>query len=132
MTDTFVLIEKFKEAARSVFPIASIVAAVCFFLIPVTTDLMLAFLIATALLILGMGLFTYGAERSMTMIGTYVGARMTRSRKLWLILCLSFLLGFSITISEPDLMVPHPLFRQRPFVLDPLREIISPEISIEI
>ncbi|MDY4104097.1 MAG: DUF1538 domain-containing protein [Oscillospiraceae bacterium] len=105
MTDTFVLIEKFKEAARSVFPIASIVAAVCFFLIPVTTDLMLAFLIATALLILGMGLFTYGAERSMTMIGTYVGARMTRSRKLWLILCLSFLLGFSITISEPDLQV---------------------------
>ena len=105
MTDKFVLAEKLREAVASVLPIAVIVAVVCFFLVPVTTDLMLSFLIGTALLILGMGLFTYGSERSMTMIGSYVGARMTRSRKLWLILGLSFLLGLAITVAEPDLQV---------------------------
>lgn len=99
------LIEKLREAVGSVLPIAGIVAAVCFFIVPVTTDLMLSFLIGTALLIFGMALFTFGSEKSMTLIGTYIGSRMTKSRKLWLILGVSFLLGFAITIAEPDLQV---------------------------
>lgn len=32
------------------------------------------------------------------------------------------------SISEPGLIVPHPLWRQRPFVIEPLSEIISPFI----
>ena len=99
------LLEKLWESVRSVLPIAGIVAAVCFLLVPVTPDLMLSFLIGTTLLILGMSLFSVGSEKSMTLIGTYIGSRMTRSRKLWLILSVSFLLGLSITIAEPDLQV---------------------------
>ena len=38
-------------------------------------------------------------------MGERVGAVITRSRKLPLILVLGFLLGFLITISEPDLQV---------------------------
>ena len=89
----------------SVLPIALIVAAICFSAAPVSTDLMLAFLIGTVLLILGTGLFTLGSELAMTQIGSAIGARMTRSRKLWLILLLSFLLGVAITVAEPDLQV---------------------------
>ena len=85
------LLEKLWESVRSVLPIAGIVAAVCFLLVPVTPDLMLSFLIGTTLLILGMSLFSVGSEKSMTLIGTYIGSRMTRSRKLWLILSVSFL-----------------------------------------
>lgn len=99
------LIEKLLESVRSVLPIAAIVAVMCFTLIPVTPDLMLSFLIGTLLLILGMALFTFGSEKSMTLIGTYIGSRMTKSRKLWLILVVSFLLGLAITIAEPDLQV---------------------------
>lgn len=105
MSGKKLLIEKIREAVGSVLPIAGIVAAVCFFAVPVTTDLMLSFLIGTALLILGMALFMFGSEKSMTPIGTYIGSRMTKSRKLWLILIVSFLLGFAITIAEPDLQV---------------------------
>ncbi|MEE0204712.1 MAG: DUF1538 domain-containing protein, partial [Oscillospiraceae bacterium] len=93
------------ESVRSVLPIAAIVAATCFLVVPVTPDLMLSFLIGTALLILGMGLFSFGSEKSMTLIGTYIGSRMTKSRKLWLILSVSFLLGLAITVAEPDLQV---------------------------
>ena len=99
------LLEKLKEAAASVLPISLIVLAICFVLVPVDTGLMLSFVLATALLILGMGLFTLGAEMSMSKIGNYIGAKLTKSRKLWLILVVSFLLGVAITVAEPDLQV---------------------------
>jgi len=98
------LAEKMREAAASVLPVAGIVAAVCFVL-PVDTGLMMAFLIGALLLILGMALFTLGAEMSMSRIGSRIGSKMTASRKLRLILPLSFLLGAAITLSEPDLQV---------------------------
>lgn len=97
--------EKLREAAASVLPISIVVVAICLILVPVDTGLMLSFIVATAMLILGMGLFTLGSEMSMTRIGNYTGAKMTKSRKLWLILLLSFILGVSITIAEPDLQV---------------------------
>ena len=100
-----VLLEKLKEAAASVLPISLIVLAICFVLVPVDTGLMLSFVLATAMLILGMGLFTLGAEMSMSRIGNYMGAKLTKSRKLGLILIVSFLLGVAITVAEPDLQV---------------------------
>ena len=100
-----VLLEKLREAAASVLPISLIVLAICFVLVPVDTGLMLSFVLATAMLILGMGLFTLGAEMSMSKIGNYMGAKLTKSRKLGLILIVSFLLGVAITVAEPDLQV---------------------------
>ena len=100
-----VLFEKLREAAASVLPISLIVLLICFVLVPVDTGLMLSFLLATAMLILGMGLFTLGAEMSMSKIGNYIGSKLTKSRKLGLILVVSFLLGVAITVAEPDLQV---------------------------
>ncbi len=100
-----ILLEKLKEAAASVLPISLIVMAICFILVPVDTGLMLSFVLATAMLILGMGLFTLGAEMSMTRIGNYMGSKLTKSRKLPLILFVSFALGVAITVAEPDLQV---------------------------
>ena len=57
------------------------------------------------MLIIGMGLFSLGAEQSMTPIGNKIGTALTRTKNLPLILAVSFLLGFAITISEPDLQV---------------------------
>jgi len=100
-----ILREKINESISSVLPIAVIVALMCLSFVPVTTDLMLAFLLGTIMLIVGMGLFTLGAEASMTQIGNHIGAKMTKSRRLWLILVLSFMLGIAITVAEPDLQV---------------------------
>lgn len=41
----------------------------------------------------------------MTPIGENVGTCMTQTRKLWLMVLLTFVLGFIVTISEPDLQV---------------------------
>ncbi|MBQ7304714.1 MAG: DUF1538 domain-containing protein, partial [Clostridia bacterium] len=57
--------EKFREAAAAVLPITLTVALMCFSFVPVTPDLLLAFLIGGVLLIVGMGLFTMGSDVSM-------------------------------------------------------------------
>ncbi len=100
-----ILMEKLKEATASVLPISLIVMAISFVLVPVDAGLMLSFVIATTMLILGMGLFTLGADMSMSRIGNYMGSKLTKSRKLPLILTVSFALGVAITVAEPDLQV---------------------------
>ena len=100
-----ILTEKLSEAAASVLPICAVVGAVCFAAVPVDSGLMLSFVIASAMLVVGMGLFNLGADMSMTRIGTHIGSKLTKSRKLWLILPLSFVLGVFITVAEPDLQV---------------------------
>jgi len=74
------------ESISSVLPIVCIVAILCFTLAPVQTDLMLCFVVGTLLLILGMGLFSLGADISMTPIGNRIGTSLTRTRNLPLIL----------------------------------------------
>lgn len=49
--------------------------------------------------------FTLGAEMSMTPMGERVGSAMTKSRSLPKMIVIGFILGFIITISEPDLQV---------------------------
>ncbi|MBQ1955023.1 MAG: DUF1538 domain-containing protein [Clostridia bacterium] len=94
-----------KEALVSVLPVAVIVALLCFTIAPMQTDLMLAFVIGTVMIIVGLGLFTFGSESSMTQIGNHIGAKLTKSRRLPLIIIISFLLGIIITVAEPDLQV---------------------------
>lgn len=100
-----ILKSKIQEAVASVLPITLLVAAICFTVAPVSVDLMLSFLLGAVLLVFGMGLFTLGAETAMTPIGSHIGARMTKTRSLWFILPVSFVLGVAITVSEPDLQV---------------------------
>ena len=97
--------EKLMEALKAVLPIIVIVLLLGFTLAPLPSGVLTSFLIGSVLLILGMMFFTLGADLSMTTIGERVGTAMTRSRKLQIVLPLSFFLGFIITISEPDLQV---------------------------
>ena len=100
-----VLGEKVREALASVLPITAIVLVLCLTVAPLPVDALLAFLAGAVLLILGMGFFTLGAEAAMTPIGEQAGAHMASSRKVWVIVSVSFLIGVVVTISEPDLQV---------------------------
>ena len=93
------------ESFISVLPIIAIVSILCFSVVPITNDQMLSFLIGAQMLVVGLGLFEFGAESSMTRIGNQIGSALTRSKKLALILPVSFALGVIITIAEPDLSV---------------------------
>ena len=96
---------KVSESLSAVLPVTGIVLLLLVTIAPVTPELLLAFLIGAVMLILGMGLFTLGAETAMTPMGQYVGSRVTKSRKLWIIILVSLFVGTMITVSEPDLTV---------------------------
>ena len=97
--------EKLSEAAKSVIPIVAVVLVLSLTIAPIPTDLMLSFLLGTLFLVLGMGLFSLGAEMSMTPIGSKIGTSPTATKNLPLILIVSFALGFAVTVAEPDLQV---------------------------
>ena len=97
--------EKFYETLKAVFPILAIVLLLCFTIAPIPPSILMAFLIGAVMLILGMLLFNVGVDLSMTTMGERVGTIVTKSKKLLVILLIGFVMGFIITISEPDLQV---------------------------
>ena len=100
-----IFVEKIKESLLSVLPVAAIVFLLLITIAPVSASILISFVIGTVLLVIGMGLFTLGADISMMPMGQYVGSKMTKTKKLWLILLVSLFVGVMITISEPDLTV---------------------------
>jgi hypothetical protein len=100
-----VLKEKIMEAFSSVLPITAIVLIASVALAPMPSGTVLMFLAGAALLIIGMGFFTLGADMAMMPMGEGIGIQLTKSSKLALILLVSFVMGVIITIAEPDLQV---------------------------
>lgn len=105
MSNRSMLYEKFHEAVTSVLPITIIVILLCFTIAPIPNNMFVAFIIGAIMLIGGMAFFTLGADTAMTPIGNKVGSCMTKSRRVWVIVLVSFLMGVIITVSEPDLQV---------------------------
>ncbi len=107
--------EKILESLSSVLPITAIVLALSLTVIPVPIGTLLLFLAGAVLLILGMGLFSLGAEMAMMPMGEALGARLTRTRRIGLVVVVFFAMGVIVTIAEPDLAV---LARQVPAIPD--------------
>ncbi len=99
------LVEKIKESCMSVLPIALMILFLSFTLCPLPNGIFIAFVVGTCMLILGLGLFSLGAELSMERIGGHIGANLTKSRNIPIIAIISLIVGVLITISEPDLHV---------------------------
>lgn len=102
---SILLKEKIHEALASVVPITLIVLALSFSLAPLPLNIMALFIGGAVLLILGMGLFSLGVDIAMSPMGEAIGVSMTRTRKVGLVLAISFFIGLIITVAEPDLQV---------------------------
>ena len=105
--------EKAHESVNAVLPVMVIVLILSFVIAPLSPDIMVEFIIGAVLVIIGMAFFSLGAEVSMTPMGERVGGSLVKTKKLWFIIGIGFVLGMIITISEPDLQV---LARQVPSV----------------
>ena len=100
------LLAKIKEALLSALPITAIVYILS--LTPwfnFTNAELITFTVGSVLLVVGLGLFSMGADMAMTPMGSHVGAGLSRQKKLTLLLIVCFVLGMLITIAEPDLQV---------------------------
>mgnify|MGYP006070415451 CR=1 FL=1 len=107
--------EKILEAISSVLPITVIVLLLSFTLAPMPIGTLVLFLLGAALLILGMGFFSLGADVAMMPMGEQMGRKLGGSTKIAAAVLIFFLIGFTVTIAEPDLQV---LARQVPAVPD--------------
>ena len=98
--------EKIKEALYSALPITAIVYILALTpLFDLSVTELITFSVGAVFLVLGIGLFSLGADLAMTPMGTHVGSGLSKQKKLSLLLSVCFVLGMLITIAEPDLQV---------------------------
>lgn len=109
------LLVKCKESLSAVLPIGAIVLLLHATVAPMPKGVLLLFLAGLVLLIVGMGLFSLGADLSMMPMGERIGAQLTKSKNLLLLVVTALAMGVLITVAEPDLQV---LARQVPAVPD--------------
>ncbi len=98
------LMENLIPSFKSVFPV-SIIILIISLIIKIPLSVIVAFIISSFLLIIGITLFTTGAEISIVKIGESIGNFLAKKGNKILIIVASLIMGIVITISEPDLMV---------------------------
>ena len=108
-----VLFMKVKEVLFSVLPITVLVLVLHFTIAPIPLDPLLRFLIGALLVVAGLSIFLFGVELAISPLGNHIGSTVSKTNKLWIIAAVGLVLGFFISIAEPDLQI---LARQVSFV----------------
>ena len=100
-----VLTKKFKEVSFSVVPITLLVLILNFTLVPLESDVLIRFLVGAVFVILGLALFLFGADMAISPIGNLMGKSLARCNNALFVGIMGFVLGFMITVAEPDLQI---------------------------
>ena len=99
------LLEKLKDMASTVLPIVVIVFIINFTLVPLSTPVLIRFVIGAILIILGLTLFLLGVDLGITPFGEKTGNSLVQKNNILIVLLAGLILGFFISIAEPGLLV---------------------------
>lgn len=123
--------EKLKDVLQSVLPITLLVVLLHFTIAPLETVEVQRFLFGALLIVVGLAIFLFGVDIGIAPIGNFLGKGLARSGKLKVVLLMGLLLGFFISIAEPDL---HILSTQVAAVTDDLyrKNVLLLVVSIGI
>nr|WP_276939047.1 DUF1538 domain-containing protein [Helcococcus sueciensis] len=97
--------EKLKEMTSTVLPITIIVMIINFTLIPLETPVIIRFILASILIIIGLTIFLLGVDIGITPFGEKVGNTVARGNNIFIVILSGLILGFFISIAEPGLLV---------------------------
>lgn len=97
--------EFFKETLFSILPVVVIVLLLSLFVVDVGRSMLFSFIIGALLVLIGLTIFLYGIETGMAPVGKIFGEYVADSSSKWMVGLLSFIIGFSITVAEPDLII---------------------------
>ncbi len=114
-------LDKLIESAKAVLPLTILVLVISL-IIKMDSFLIINFLIGVVLLIIGLAIFSMGAENSMMLMASKIGEFLVNKKKLWLFIVVIFGMGFLIILAEPSLRV---LGEQFSSVIDPMILILS-------
>lgn len=94
-----------KEVLYATLPVVILTLILQLVIGKLPRDVLVSFLGGSVMIMLGLSLFQIGVAVGFFPIGEIVGAKIVEHGKLWLILLVSFLIGFAATVAEPDLQV---------------------------
>ena len=86
-------------------PITIIVLILHFTIAPLDTAVVIRFLIGALLVIIGLTVFLIGVDHGITPVGSLMGSSLTKTNRIWIIVCAGLVLGFFVSIAEPDLHI---------------------------
>ncbi len=96
--------EEFLEVLYAVLPVTVVIVLLQISLIQMPFADFFQFLLAAAMTIVGLALFLFGVKLGLLPLGESLGSYLP-SRGFALILVFGFLLGFVITVAEPDVRI---------------------------
>ncbi|MBN1243794.1 MAG: DUF1538 domain-containing protein [Spirochaetales bacterium] len=94
-----------KETAASVLPIVLIVFALGIAVAPIPAAELARFGLGGVLVIAGLSLFLLGTELGLVPVGRETGSALVGRRSLDLMIVAGLLIGFLVTVAEPDVQV---------------------------
>jgi len=100
-----ILVGYLKNNTQAVLPIALIVLALHFTLVPLAFPVVVRFLVGAVALIVGLSIFFVGVDIGISPFGQVTGTSLMKTGKLWLFLLAGGLLGFFVSVAEPGLVV---------------------------
>lgn len=104
------LLRKLKESVLSSLPVILVVIGIYVIdlfshIVNMSIQELVLFLISSFFIVVGMWLFNFGSEKSMSKIGEYLGSSITKKQSMVILVCVFFLVGVFVTVAEPDLTV---------------------------
>ena len=86
--------DKFKEVLASLLPITAIVLVLHLTIAPLDSPLLYAFLLGSALVIIGLTVFLFGIEQGLEPIGHGIGDTLALSKGYAVIITICLVLGY--------------------------------------
>ena len=99
------ILKQLKEVTISVLPIAVFASVLSLLLGVMDGGEFRMFIVSCVFVIAGLTIFLTGADVGLLPMGTRIGTTLTKSRSLPILLAVAAILGFIITVPEPDVQV---------------------------
>lgn len=93
------------EVVQAVIPLTIVVILLQVFLISMPWVLFSRFMIGTLMVMIGLFLFLQGVKIGLLPMGEAIGAELPKRGSMFFLLFFAFILGFMVTLAEPDVWV---------------------------
>jgi hypothetical protein len=97
--------ETIHEVVYAVLPVTIVVIILQFTLLWLPLEIFLQFLVGAVMVSVGLIMFLFGAHLGLLPIGEMIGSSLPKMGKAWLVVFFGALLGFVVTVAEPDVRV---------------------------
>ncbi|ABB14577.1 DUF1538 domain-containing protein [Carboxydothermus hydrogenoformans] len=94
----------FFEVIYAVLPV-TVVIIILQAILRLSIDIIIQFLIGVMMVTIGLILFSLGVQIGLLPLGETIGAALPKTGKAWVVILFGFLLGFVVTVAEPDVRV---------------------------